>query len=518
MRYLILFLLLCLSAPAIAVEQAPIINPQLEFISARSSTLGGRNPAIADDIGNLFINPASIGAIDSINAALTSQRILEEIDYTTLQIGFPYWGYNWGISYGRRALDNIPETIPDPVRQIDSFSSKFDVIQGTVSKTFYHFFTFPKITLGANIKLYNQGMRNESRTLMGTDVGAIAEYDLSHPWISTIRLGASGLNIFSTSATYDTINATGKLNPQLLVGGSADMLDDQITVYASSFIDFVPGNLRWEETATAAEWSASDMFLLRGSLNYLHNSTQIEMKLGTGLLLNDVAAFGYKYYNLRFDYNFTMPHDNIDAVHTISLTLLGETKLNKPLINGYVPNKPIYTNQPLFSFAGQAPKKTQLIIYKNNVQSSTTKSNKRGQWTATNIPLDSGKNLLSVRAHSIDAKASTKTEPITVILDTTPPKLLVTVLLKKQSVITQITSDEPLRKIEGTLNQKKLVFRKSRDNRWQASTKIKNQKNFNESDIKIIQIVTYDLAGNETVYRKSIYYGNFKDLGNNPSQ
>ena len=496
-------LLLSVSVPAWSQTARAIANPQPQMVGARFAALGGTVPTLKDANG-LFVNPASIGQLDSMPLALTNQFFLGSyIDYKTINFSWPFeilWTVNdhptpqkiqFGLSYGLAAVQGIPETTSFNNRfiPISEYASGFSILNASLASEFYEAFGINTVSVGVSTKIFQQFIQNQSRYAMGVDVGAIGTYYFNQFNIDKVHLGASILNILSTGLVWPDNGQEAFLPFQIFIGARADMLDDLLSLFVQNDLKGI---------SLGAEYLLQNNFTVRGSSNFS------DISLGVGLQFENLAAgILDDSYSLRFDYTYTQhtgPLDS-DPNNIFSFSLLGSSRPKTPRILS--PQAETLTQQTVITLSGIGPKETSIRIYNNGNLSRTTNSDRFGNWNYSNFPLREGDNKIKITAYSIDKEVSIDSEPISVVSDTTLPSLNVSVFpIGPQTIQIVVSSNEDLSQIDSGLDGASLEFTKDPMMcKWSAIIPMppELQSGINApSALKTLQLFGIDKAGNQT--------------------
>ncbi|MBT6120307.1 S-layer homology domain-containing protein [bacterium] len=477
-----------------------IDNPQVKMIGARHSALGGTNPVIFGDINGLFINPSVISHIESMPFSSTYQRMMSDFEYYTINSSYPfklpipkgdeieYQNASLGLSVGRVAMENIPETVfeNERVRPIGMYSSGFNIVQLSVASSWYDVFNFTQLSGGFGTKLFNQFLNEKNRTAMGFDAGFTAIYQTNHPWVNNLYVGGSILNLFATSLKWDGVSGESLLPFQMFFGGGADLFDDFLTVYANNSA----GGLSF-----SGEVRVTDIFSVRGSSDFS------KFSFGTGIVFSELTGVGYEDYSVRFDYAYTSndaPLDNIPN-HIFSISILGETMPKQPKILD--PRDVEVVNTPYYHVKGRGPKYTSMQIFNNDNLKRTARSSRFGSWGYEGFPLNEGKNTISVKAYDIDSDFSLKSDSVVIISDTLKPTVNITSYVENDYLKFIVTSLENLGEVNARIDNKSLVFQHDDGNKkvWVAEAEAPARmvdNSYVSKEMSMLKLYAKDVAGN----------------------
>ncbi|MDA1353646.1 MAG: S-layer homology domain-containing protein [bacterium] len=424
-----LILAVVLTSAAYAVNRSDFISPQFNMQGARQISLGGTNPAIGGDLNSAFVNPASLGDVEFIQFGVTQQEVLSEFNYQSMAYAYPFDFATVSLSYGSVMLHGIPKTAINNgvISSTGQFSSGFNILQlGAGRTTYLDLFLVDKLSYGLAFKGTQQVLDGDSRQSYGLDAGAIGTFHIPGRPLTfeKAHVGISGVNLFATDLPEWLDSDKQPVGRQLFLGSSFDGFDEKLRLFVNAY--YIE---EFEELTYGAEYYLHPSFVLRGSVvqnradpdNYKHN-------LGTGLIFERVAGFGYNSYNLSIDYNLTMhpfPFED-ENTHTISLSFMGESREIKPKL--LEPRQDFLTKEKEIDLRGVAGRNSDVIIYNNNQQTRTTKANAFGKWELKNFKLKEGVNKIYTRADFFGRDMSYKSDIRTIVSDTLAPSVNVAII------------------------------------------------------------------------------------------
>ena len=157
----ILLTLFILNQSSIA-ETFLIPNPQGLMTGARQLSLGG-TPTLLGDISGVLINPAVVGDISELTFSVSSQKIMNEFDYFTLNFGHTVdlnfkqdniitnIPIGFAVSVGSITLNDIPRTVEyyGFPQQTDSYNAGYNIVEASVATTLYDQFSFDILNFSA---------------------------------------------------------------------------------------------------------------------------------------------------------------------------------------------------------------------------------------------------------------------------------------------------------------------------------------------------------------------------------
>ena len=126
-----LFLWLIFALPILGqTTQMGAVNIQTSMTSADIASFGRITPYETQSIGNVLINPASLGGISFNQMTVSTYQLSSQFDYRHFNFVIPYGDLVVGISYGTNITSGFIETdiSNGVIYDIGSFSSGFDVL------------------------------------------------------------------------------------------------------------------------------------------------------------------------------------------------------------------------------------------------------------------------------------------------------------------------------------------------------------------------------------------------------
>ncbi|MEK9727139.1 MAG: hypothetical protein VW397_03405 [Candidatus Margulisiibacteriota bacterium] len=124
------------SGTLLAVDQAGVVSIQSAMTSPKEAAFGRITPAEIQSIGNVMVNPASIGGISFNQTLISNYQLSAQLDYRHLTVLFPYNDWVFGLSYGTNVTSGFTKTslVNNVVYDIGNFSSGFDVLHLAVGQ------------------------------------------------------------------------------------------------------------------------------------------------------------------------------------------------------------------------------------------------------------------------------------------------------------------------------------------------------------------------------------------------
>ncbi len=491
------------TGPCVAQTDRPVANPQTQMVGARFAALGGTVPTLKDASG-IFLNPASAGQLDANPLSFTNQALLgSNFTYKTFNFCWPFeimleinkrpvpQKIQFGLSYGLATSEHIPETVSYNNRfmPVSDYSAGFDIVNATVASEFYELFGVNILSAGANAKIFRQFIAGQSRFAFGFDVGSIATYYFNQYGIEKLHIGASVLNLLSTGMAWPDNKQEAFLPFQIFIGGRADLFDDTLSVFINNDLKGI---------AVGSEYFIHNAMSIRGSSNFSDTS------LGVGLQFENITTgIVDEAYSLRLDYTYTQHSGPLesDPDNTLSLSLLGSSRPKTPRI--LTPQSEILTQLNKVNLSGIGPKDTSIRIYTNGNLSRTTYSDRYGNWSYPNFPLQEGKNKINITGYSVEKDTSIDSEPVLVVLDTTVPSFNVHIFPTEFNTLKiVVSSNEELAQIDSGLDGTALDFKKTPLLPiWTASIPIPvdlTSEFIPPTVLKSLQLFAVDKAGNQT--------------------
>lgn len=331
---IILIIAVVLLAQA-AFAQFLAIDPTERCLNARVIGLGRTFVGLANDASAIYINPAGLARLSNWEITSLSGKFLEDYNYLSLSgfyptpygiFGLGFGGYSIAGAYATRVVDGSDPNDPiyeiDPTQpQIQNANYVYSLTYASKLDRFYRGFKWSdKLSLGANVKMFNTGLSGDSIT-NGNATGYQLDLGLLYAPNDTYSLGAALQNALPASMggvlTYTSghkegfphvLKAGGAVKLLGNSGGILKMLGQELTVLGDVYYQ-----LNVSKTLPAyhlgAEWYPIPMIAVRAGIDQ-----EIEGD-GTGTSIqtvNNIASgVGLRYGGFRFDYGYhsyvTMP-------------------------------------------------------------------------------------------------------------------------------------------------------------------------------------------------------------------
>ncbi len=478
MKRLICLLILA-SISIFSAEQMGAVNIQTSMSSADMAAFGRITPYKVQSIGNVMINPASLGGISFNQLTISNYQLSAQFDYRHLSFAIPYAGFVYGISYGTNVTPGFIETskVNNVIYDIGTFSSGFDVLHLSVGQKINEpFFFIDHFNYGFGFSLLTQVIGTSRRSpAYGLDVGLIATSFFNDYWLDRVDVGFSIINAISTSLpawTYDSTVGQSKaqqIDRQLFAGSKFSLLNYSTEIHSGIYVQGF--NIR--DFMLGVALNVADGLNLRFSTTYdVLQAQELIYNFGTGLVMQRVAGVGSSIYDMSVDYNFTMypfPRSE-DASHTISLSLLGQSTDSRPVVLS--PLKSYVTAIDHADFSGTADRNSVVYIYNGTSLVGQVVAGNNGKWRVDQLPINVGYNTITFRSKSGTNDLSSPSEPLVVHFDQSPPQIATELNVIGDQLSVQLTSNEPLRRAMFVSGNQRLRFKKISDSLYTLLLKL----------------------------------------------
>jgi len=481
-------------------------NSQLQMIGARSASLGGTVPTLAGDLNASFVNPAVLGEIEEMQLAYSYQNIFGNFVYNQINFCMPFLDMNLGVSYGSDMLYDIPETVYENsrIRLKDTYSAGFNVLKGSLAKTFYQLDfmdNIDKVSVGSNLKLYQQKVGDYLRYGVGWDIGALMSMSFKNNTVEKLHVGVAIVDLLSYMQNWNGVGIIKNDNfaRKYFFGMKADMLEDTFSVFFQNSVDgySLPlFNNVFHGFSLGAEYKFPANL-------YLRTSTDTKrLNVGTGIRFDNIMGFNMQDYSMQVDYNYTFNTAPMDSLptHLLTFSILGEDRSLTPKI--LYPLVGFLTKDEVLNMRGVAAKKAKILIFNNKQLYKTIEADKYGYWTVEKFPLVEGENKIYIQANGIEKEVSFKSKELVVFSDNQVPTVDIKVLLVEggQKLKFVMTASEKLADIKAGFNDKQCAFLPVSDLKWEAFVDLpdfmKNDSFINEHKA-LLEVTVRDKAGNE---------------------
>jgi hypothetical protein len=300
------------NGPAVVGSGAPLLSMQA---GARPRGMAGAFSAVADDVNSVFSNPAGLGEMDHLEAAVTHRRLFEGVthghaglvlplthvtarnvrDFGALSAGFSQ------LDHGRLpGRDAAGGALPD-------FGAKDHLFAVGYGKP-----VSSRMNVGVNVKFYRTDIAGVRTDGTAADVGLLFK-----PAPGRWTVGVSALNV---GGDLRFVSEREKL-PQAIVGGLAFRPHPERLLLA---VDLVDPRDDVAGVRGGAEWLVNDAFVLRSGYDSRYDLGS-GFSAGMGLRVERMEARFFPLRRFSIDYSFNSSGDlsggaDIGGVHTVSLT------------------------------------------------------------------------------------------------------------------------------------------------------------------------------------------------------
>ena len=476
--------------------------------SGSMATFGRISPYETQSMGNVLINPASIGGIEFNQFMVSSYQLSSLIDYRHFTTVFPYGEYTIGVSYGTNLTGGFTETYLENnvVYDLGSFSSGFNIMQLSVAlKLKQSLLLFDHIYSGIGFNILSQVIDSSTRLpSYGFDVGVIGVSYLT--WLSIIDqmdVGISMVNVLSTNLPeweYDSdvgTSAAQSVERQIYLGTKLHAFDYLTTfhfgVYAQGFY------LR--DLMMGVGYRVADALDIGFSLTYdLFQTGDFTYNFGSGIMFNRVAGFGSTVYNMSLNYNYTLYPFPLtsDPSHTVSLQFLGEPMDQRPVI--ITPNQSYSTLDSTLDISGSAAQNSLIYMYNNENLIGQFHSDRYGKWMVEQVPLIVGYNSFTFRSKSNAKDMSKPSLPLVVNYDQVPPSYDIEFYVSNDLLTIDLMSNEPLKDARLQFLDKEMAFRKRSDLRYSVRIPLPDYLKSGQpipDQMASFNVVVSDMVGNQ---------------------
>lgn len=309
----IIYICICLTilaSSSIAQNSGIAVDPSLSIYGARPLGMGKAFLALSDDFNGIFFNPAGINKVERLQISATSRRLFfDETAYSLAGFVLPTAGGTFGLSIVDAAVGGSYATVRDPVSGRITLSPSQEPISYDNNVVLITYSTKMRkdISLGTNIKLYNQSLSGNNIGYRGTgtnfDIGALWEPS----FLPYLKTGLAMQNIFATSIKWTTSSeAEDKLPGYTKIGAMLNVLGSkEVSLYKHPHklrvaLDFdLPRDVLAQDNSLlwhlGAEWSPEiENLWLRGGLEKdLSGATNLSLGVG---YIKEGFGFDYAYY------------------------------------------------------------------------------------------------------------------------------------------------------------------------------------------------------------------------------
>jgi hypothetical protein len=452
MKILGFFIMLII--PLMGVDQMPVVNIQTSMTSANHASFGRLTPYETESLGNVFVNPASLGGLSFNQLVISTFQLSSEIDYRHISFVFPYKNWAYSVSYGSNVTGGFIETAPLEttngfvIRNIGEFSSGFNVLHlGMGRKIEASFFFVDAIQFGFGVNALTQVIGASRRSpAVGFDMGIITTSLFDGPLLNRLDVGLSAINAVSTKLPAWQLNDDGvsseqPVERQLYAGSRFDLLNYTSAIHLGIYAH--GHGLR--DAMAGVEFDAARSLQIRLSGVYdFYQSNNFQYNMGVGIVLNRVAGFSSSVYDMRLDYNYTLyPYPRLDdPSHVVSVSFLGQSTDRRPTVLS--PSESFQTDQNRVRFNGTSDRNALVYAYNGESLVGQTSADNNGRWKIDDLTIDSGYNAITFRSKTGINDLSRPSVPIVIHYDNMAPTFNTEINIFSHQVELRLTANEPL--------------------------------------------------------------------------
>ena len=326
-----LFGLILVSASIADVKAT--IDPSDIGIGAKPTGMGKAFTAVSGDINNIFINPAGLSLLQSVEVTSMYTNLLGDINYSLLGASYPTVAGTFGVGYvGVQTGDVIVTDLdtsgrPVPSGSMIGYSNNLVILSygnklagwGKLWKA------FNDMSVGLNVKLFSETFRGTGgQSALGTDLDLGITY-MPRPYLT---FGVLGKNILpynsSFGGTLVWTNGTRESIPSLLKIGAAMKFFGEGApkqwrgqdVLGSIDIDLNPNTANPSLMHMGIQWLPVKFLAIRTGIDQSYGGASV-----TPATNNLTAGVGLRLEDLSFDYAYRK--DNVlneNSNHYISIS------------------------------------------------------------------------------------------------------------------------------------------------------------------------------------------------------
>ena len=326
-----LFGLILLSASYADVKAT--IDPSDIGLGARPTGMGKAFTGVTGDVNNIFINPAGLSALLSLEATSMYTNLLGDINYTMLGVSYPTVAGTFGLGYvGVQTGDVIVTSLDTSGRPIPSgstmgytnnvvvlsYGSKLEKMAGKWKP-------FKDISIGLNVKVFAESFRGSGApSAVGTDLDLGFTYK-PRPYLTFGVLGKNilpynssfGGTLVWSNGTRESIPSQFKLGAAMkFFGEGAPKQFRNQDVLGSVDLDLDPNRQLPALLHMGLEWLPVKFLAIRAGLDQSYGGASV-----TPATNNLTAGIGLRLKDLSFDYAYRK--DNVlsdNSNHYISIS------------------------------------------------------------------------------------------------------------------------------------------------------------------------------------------------------
>lgn len=326
-----LFALLIVSASSADIKAT--IDPSDIGLGARPTGMGKAFTGVTGDVNNIFINPAGLNALYSVEATSMYTNLLGDINYTLVGVSYPTVAGTFGLGYvGVQTGDVIVTGLDVSGRPIASgstmgYSNNVVVLSygGKLETLASRWKPFNDMSIGLNVKVFQESFRGTgAQSAVGTDLDLGFTYK-PRPYLTFGLLGKNilpynsflGGTLIWSNGTRESIPAQFKMGAAMkFFGEGAPKQFRNQDVLGSIDIDLDPNRQLPALMHMGIEWFPVKFLAIRAGLDQSYGGASI-----TPATNNLTAGVGLRIKDLSFDYAYRK--DNVlneNSNHYISLS------------------------------------------------------------------------------------------------------------------------------------------------------------------------------------------------------
>ncbi len=300
-------------------------DPTLIGTGARVIGMGGSFVGLSDDVNDVFMNPAGLADLKTWQVQSMTTQLLNVINYVSVAGTYNTDYGTFGLGYVGATLSGSfvttlelgegPGDIIIPVlagETIDYTSSVILLSYGSEAKRFLSYGWLDKVSLGATIKIFSQGLSGggiSEGLSSGMDMDLAVMYKplpwLSLGWNQVDALPASmGGKLTSNSGTVQELPTTTKLGMAMKVFGDDSMYGNSQPLVYLLDLDYSPEQANYPTLVrTGVEWQPISFLSIRTGFDQdaIGRDTS---SIGYNVETNLCAGVGIQYNGFKFDYAY----------------------------------------------------------------------------------------------------------------------------------------------------------------------------------------------------------------------
>ncbi|MFH0991717.1 MAG: PorV/PorQ family protein [bacterium] len=301
-------------------------------VGARSVGLGSASTSVAEDVGQMFWNPAGIALrTEQLQGTVSYNKWIADLKHNAFGVSYKLGDIGTigigAIMFGVTGIPAYRDIAPVALasQQIDQATSgTYDYQDIALQATFARQFS-DQLSLGATIKYISEALDDQTKSAVAVDLGSIYTIgsigNYLYDWKISARLSnlGSGIKYYDVESPIPITFSVGTSFKPIKSEGIGELLlaVDAVKPQDSPQLFYVGG-----------EYTYRGFLSIRGGykLNYSGaedngTSTRSSIKQSIeGLSVGGGIRFDLDQYNLRVDYAMTSM-DILDAVHRITLTV-----------------------------------------------------------------------------------------------------------------------------------------------------------------------------------------------------